>query len=219
MDFSNRVSVMRFEKTAGLAAAVLLASSIGAHAAITYATAVDWTNNGTVKDAARTDKTNALNAPDQDGKLPVKWLSLGIGGSAIFGFGGQVLGAGTIFEVTYDCVISSAGTCTYAETADIYGVRAVDYTLGGSVDPRDFVPDAADKIISVPNGSAQGGFNSRSERPSTTSSCATPLPRVAIVTASTSTPSEQRSYRFRHRFLLLGGLAGLGFVSRKRKAA
>ena len=114
---------------------LLAATALGAAGAnaTTYATEVFWDGK---RDSAnsRTFVENALHAPD------TKFLSLGLGGQADFGFGGIFSGPGSIFEVTW------GNRSGHKETADLF--------VGNKGDNSSFVP-----IGSVANSSGDAiGF-------------------------------------------------------------
>lgn len=101
------------------ATAVILVAGASAEASSVYATEVyiDAGTNQDTGDSTRFGPDNALGAGNGD------FYSLGIGGSALFTFGGDILGPGTIIEMTYNCSASATGTCGhYPETAQIFGV-------------------------------------------------------------------------------------------------
>lgn len=104
---------MKFSKALLIAAGIAAASVSSASAATTYATLVDYNPVGTIA-ADRKVTSNALGAPDG------KFLSLGLGGSAVFSFGTSFTGPSVVVEVTNG---SRAG---YLETAEVYGGTSYD---------------------------------------------------------------------------------------------
>lgn len=104
----------------GAVAAVMIAAGSG-QAAVVYATNVDAYNPGTGVVGARGDTANALGAVDG------KFLSLGLGGSAIFSFGTKFIAKGAVFEVTWGKISK------HKEAADIYGIRNGILKMLGSI--------------------------------------------------------------------------------------
>ena len=99
---------MKSSKALLIAAGIAAASVSSASAATTYATLVDYNTVGTIA-ADRKVTSNALGAPDG------KFLSLELGGWAVFSFGTSFTGPSVVVEVTNG---SRAG---YLETAKVYG--------------------------------------------------------------------------------------------------
>jgi hypothetical protein len=100
-----------FASATRLAAAAALALGLGAaasSAAVVYATSVDSYTQGAGVVPERAVTANALGAPDGT------FLSLGLGGEAIFSFGVDFVQPGGIFEITFGKVSD------FLETADIY---------------------------------------------------------------------------------------------------
>ncbi|WP_116133658.1 hypothetical protein [Tropicimonas sp. IMCC34043] len=85
---------MKFIKSAAVAAAATI-FSMGAANALTYATAVDWNPGAGAGTPGRSDIANALGATDGS------FLSLGLGGTAIFEFGTDFTSPGAVVEVTF----------------------------------------------------------------------------------------------------------------------
>ena len=143
-------------KTILAAAAAALMLPGAASAATVFATAVDWSNNGTVGGANdRDDASNALGAPDGD------FLALGLTnadgsnpGFAVFAFDGQTFGGGdaSVWELTFNCTPRQDGSCTYPESIDVY--YGTDYAFGS----HDFA-DLSDFTLAgtIFNADAQGG--------------------------------------------------------------
>lgn len=104
-----------FVKAAGLgvvAALSIVATAPASSAAVLYATSVDSITPGTGVVPPRDVAANALGAPDG------KFLSLGIGGSAVFSFGRNFQAPGSMIEVTW------GNRSRYIETADVFGLAA-----------------------------------------------------------------------------------------------
>lgn len=103
-------------KTLLLATAVAAGFSGAASAATYYATTVvEYTPGAGITDPWRMITDHALGAPDEE------FLSLGLGGSAVFTFGRAFTGPGNVYEITY----SRPG---YTETASVFGsVDGVTY--------------------------------------------------------------------------------------------
>lgn len=104
----------------GAVAAVVLAAG-SAQATIVYATTVDTYTQGAGVKGVRSNTANALGTPDG------KFLSLGLGGSAIFSFGTKFIAKGAVFEVTWGNVSK------HQESADIYGIVGGMAKLLGSI--------------------------------------------------------------------------------------
>ncbi|MCQ8184381.1 hypothetical protein [Parvularcula maris] len=138
-----------------LAGAATLALGLSAHANTIYAIDIDWQNNGTVSgNNDRDNPQNALGAPDGD------FLSLGLSnpttgsyGFAVFDFGTQVTGPATVWEVTFNCRMGSAGACTYPESLEVWYGNDYDF---GSNDINDVFDDfiSAGELF---NADAQNG--------------------------------------------------------------
>lgn len=86
-----------------LACLTLLILGTSAHAALLSAQQVlDYNQGSGITDALRTDTFRALGDPDDHGSSDgVNFMSLGIGGSAVFTFGADFTGLVTIYETTY----------------------------------------------------------------------------------------------------------------------
>jgi hypothetical protein len=108
-------------KTALGAVMALALAATSAQAAVLNATSVDTYNQGTGVAAARAITANALGAPDG------KFLSLGLGGSAIFSFGQKFMAKGAVFEITFGKVSN------HQESADVYGILNGMMKLLGSI--------------------------------------------------------------------------------------
>lgn len=128
-------------KTAFASLALALAAGGAADAAtVTYATAVDvgragvagagWDGTAVTDSTDRTSPGNALGAPNNGpaDKDTTGFLSLGLGGAAVFDFGGWFKAQTTVFEVTFGCTT----TCSYVESADIYAFAGPYTPFDGS---------------------------------------------------------------------------------------
>ncbi|MFT4149743.1 MAG: VPLPA-CTERM sorting domain-containing protein [Paracoccaceae bacterium] len=113
---------MNYAKSLGLAAAVTIAGAAAADAATYYATTATYITPGANLTPARSDTSKALGAPDGE------FMSLGLGGSAIFTFGNVFGSPLSTFEITLGNV------ATYLETVDVYGILGGVETFLGSVD-------------------------------------------------------------------------------------
>ncbi len=137
-----------FLYAAGLVAALV---SPGSAATVSWATAVEWRDNGTVG-RGRDDTRAALGAPEPTRDGVVNFLSLGRGGAAIFDFGVWFGGSAIIHETTWGDQ-ATAGR-RYPEAAEIF--VGADHDFGSGADParirRDFVGVGA-----VTNGAAVFG--------------------------------------------------------------
>lgn len=110
-----------------LLATAVAAGFSGAASASTYyaTTVVSYTPGTGITDPDRMVTDHALGAPDDE------FLSLGLGGSAVFSFGRTFTGPGQIYEITY----SRPG---YTETASLFGsVDGVNYDFIASVNNTD----------------------------------------------------------------------------------
>lgn len=74
---------------------------------------VTFGTNGGI-DPSRSDINNALGAPDSE------FLSLGLGGAAVFDFGQAFSGPVSIWETTYDANATPSERAKYPEYAQIY---------------------------------------------------------------------------------------------------
>ena len=109
---------------AGAVAACVLGVSAEAQAARLYATdVVYYDNNGTSMDSYRSNVSNALGDPNltadsSDGYSGNKdFLSLGLGGRAVFNFGQDFAGEVSVWETTWG---SKSKQSSYDERIDIY---------------------------------------------------------------------------------------------------
>jgi hypothetical protein len=100
--------------TSLIVAVGLLAASASTASAVTYATAVDYAPGTGITDANRKVESNALG--DANGNF----LSLGIGGLAVFSFGTPFSAPGSVLEVTY------GDRTDHVETAKVYGGLTYD---------------------------------------------------------------------------------------------
>lgn len=102
---------MKFS-TLVVAAALSVAAAGAASASTVYATLVDWSgggaSDGVVNATNRSDVDNALGAPDN------AFLSLGLGGWAVFSFGQPFVSPGSVIEVTW------GNADNHPESADIW---------------------------------------------------------------------------------------------------
>ena len=112
-------------KAALVAAAVMAVPAVSSATTYTWATTVEsWTvgTNGNVV-ASRSNTDNALGVADND------FLSLGVGGSAVFSFGVNFYGESSIIEITYGDVTQ------YLETADVsVSTDGLTWTPAQSID-------------------------------------------------------------------------------------
>ncbi len=138
-----------------LSAAFLAVSTLSA-SAVTFATAVDWANNGTVP-AGRDNPNAALGAPDGP------FLSLGLTnadgsnpGFAVFTFGGPISGSNalTVIETTFVCNGAGPSCNNHFEEVEILIGQAGEYDFGTHdiTDLSDFV-----SLGFLGNADAQGG--------------------------------------------------------------
>jgi len=138
-----------------LGVAFAVASVGSAQAAYVAPTSVTWADNGTVNDPSRSD-TSSVNAPGGE------FLSLGLGGWAVFDFGYERTASaadGIVVETTYNCIdTNDDGECShYAETAEVYASTNWDGTYDEDT-PIDLTHGTWEYITEIPNGDAQGGF-------------------------------------------------------------
>lgn len=187
-------------KTLGIAASFVVASASASSAATTaYVDLVDYNPGSFVTDPLRTNPANSYGAPDN------KFLSLGIGGLAVFSFGTLFTGPGTIIEITNG---SRAG---YLETAKVYVGTSYNST-SNDISGFQFLTNITNAAASIPLvisgvwgflaildtstpvGSTRDGFDVDS-----ISVAAVPLPAGAV--------------------LLGSGMAALGFMGWRRKKA
>ena len=183
-----------FEKTRSIALAAAAMASIGAVTSVQAATvnAVEVTNYapGTgITDPNRKVTGNALGAANGN------FLSLGLGGSAVFSFGTNFGSPGAVFEIT------NGSRSQYVETADIFGsLDGLSWTKLASITnatlSNTFTFSGVYAFLKVsdtsPAGAGRDGFDIDS-----ISVSAVPVPAAGI--------------------LLLGALGGLAAV-RRRKA-
>ena len=97
-----------------LVAAGMVVASVSASSAVTYATLVDWTPGGGTLLPERSIEANATGAPDD------KFLSLGLGGYAVFSFDTLFGAPGVVFEVT------NGDVTTYPEHVEILVASTYD---------------------------------------------------------------------------------------------
>lgn len=180
-----------------LIATAFFGTSASAASAVTYATAVtDYNQGAGITDINRTYTANAVGATTGN------FLSLGLGGDAVFTFDSAFTGPAAIIEVT------NGTRSTYRETAEVYGGTGYDAatnTLIGAV-LLDTITNANAtatvlftgiynflKILDTsPSGAGRDGFDI-----DTVSVAAVPLPAGIP--------------------LLGGGLALLGFMGWRKK--
>lgn len=104
------------------AALALGLATTDAQATTIYATSVDNYTQGTgVNQPGRDDPTNALGAPDGN------FLSLGIGGSAIFSFGTVFAGPIRVVEITF------GNRDNHEEIVDVFAGYLGNFTFVGSI--------------------------------------------------------------------------------------
>lgn len=137
------------------ATTTFLIAAASAEASSVYATEVymDAGTNQNISDSQRFGPDNALGAGDGN------FYSLGLGGSALFTFGGDILGPGTIVEMTFGCAPAATGVCGhYPETAQIFGVTGPITLIGdgmiGGVQNYDLTGLDLTFIADVGNGEA-----------------------------------------------------------------
>ncbi len=204
-----------FLSAAGLAAALV---SPGAAAPVTWATAVEWRDNGTVG-RGRDDTRAALGAPELTRDGTVNFLSLGRGGAAIFDFGVWFGGSAIIHETTWGDQ-APAGR-RYPEAAEIF--VSADHVFGSGADAarirRDFVrvgpvtngvavfgalidlPTGAFRYLAVIDASRRGSGNGFDVNAVGVQAAPAPIPLPGGLA------------------LTAGAVAGLGLVARRRRAA
>jgi len=201
---------------------VVIAASLSTAAdaaTLTFATAVDWANNGTVGSANnRNVAANALGAPDG------AFLSLGLTsaastGFAVFDFGGRFTTQGVVVETTFGCV--GPTPCSHhPERVEI--LAGDDYAFGGHdlLDLADFT-----SLGFLDNGDAQlsgggaafaigGTFRylaliDRSAQRGTTSTDGFDVDAVGVTLAPVPVPAALP--------LMAAGLAGLAIAGRRRR--
>lgn len=129
---------MKFLKVLLVAAGIAVAATTGASAVtMTYATAVDYNPVGTI-DSSRTNPNNAL------GSGLGTFLSLGLGGSAVFSFGTLFTGPAMVVEVT------NTSRTGYVEKVKVYGGNSYDpdtNSIIGFTWLGDIINDAAVKTL------------------------------------------------------------------------
>jgi len=103
------------------ALAALALSAASGQAAVLYASNVDDYTQGTGVVASRAVTAKALGAADG------AFLSLGLGGSATFNFGGLFTAPGAIFEVTFGNVKK------HKEAVDVFGILSGVATFIGNL--------------------------------------------------------------------------------------
>jgi hypothetical protein len=144
-----------FKRIAAIAA-FLMMSGVANAASVHYATAIDWSNNGTVGSSnGRNVAANALGAPDG------RFLSLGLTarngsnpGFAVFDFGQVFTGPGFVFETTFRCSVSGATCAGHREQVEVW--LGTDYAFGSN-DLSDVLDDFTRLPDLIGNAEAQGG--------------------------------------------------------------
>lgn len=140
---------------------LMVANASSVQASEIYATQIDWDpgggatpiggqvgngfdGNGTAGESTRGDPDNALGTEDGN------FLSLGLGGLAVFGFDQDFTGPGSVFEVTFNCS-DVGGTCVqHPEQVRVW--TGTTYAADGSFDITGFSDQGT-----VQNGDAQDG--------------------------------------------------------------
>jgi hypothetical protein len=210
-------------RVAAIAALTLTVSSLSANAAVEYAETVEYFNKGSGTRSTSND-ANPINAVG--GAADGTFLSLGIGGEIILGFQpppGPFTGGALFFEVTNNC---DSGVCTqWPEAIDVFA--SDDKTQAGM-----FV--AGNKVGSLTNQVAaplsNGNTHTYVLNIASTFTFLGIRDTTGSVFPNSSSPTVNAGWDIdavgvnpvpipAAAFLLLGGLAGLGLVSRKRKAA
>jgi hypothetical protein len=131
----------------GLVILGTLGFSTMASADTLWATDVEWEAGGRVKmNSFRANTDNALGAPDKDNADDRNFLSLGLGGFAIFDFGAEFAGTVEVVETTWG---NRGGYKEFAEVwvadsgfdFDAYvmgdGFPQDDFTFAGRIDNQD----------------------------------------------------------------------------------
>lgn len=151
--YSNVKKVAALGASTFALALVIVAAE--ASAATLYGDAIDWEpgdgisrfgsdeasgseGDGTKTTGRRGDPDNALGAPDSTGTT-VNFLSLGLGGTAVFSFGQAFESEATIFEVTFTCTGDGPACANYPEQAEVFVGSAYQ---AGSFDLNGFASQA-----------------------------------------------------------------------------
>jgi len=107
-----------------LAAAIIMAApTLSLASSYVYATNVEWTKGTNVGTADRYNPNNALGDSTKD------FLSLGLGGYAVFSFGIDFTDTASLTEVTWGSDISH-----YVENATVYVAQSYSTGASGSID-------------------------------------------------------------------------------------
>lgn len=193
---------MKISKTLAVAAAFAVAAG-AADAATLWATDVEYTQGTGITDLSRANTDNAL------GGIDGVFLSLGIGGTAVFSFGQTFTSPITVIEFNktksvtnyYEAVlvygILAGGTPTYLTTVENIYAQAED---GGYVISGNYVFDQLMLVDISEAGSGRDGFDV--DAISVTgydAPAAVPLPAAGL--------------------LLAGAMGGLALVRRRNRQA
>lgn len=138
--------------TLAAAFAAFAAAGAAQAATISYATAIDWSNNGTVTSANNRDvASNALGSPD-GAFLSLGLSSVGNPGFAVFEFGGEFMSSGVVIETTFVC--NGAGPLCSNHPEQVEILVGNDYAFGSNdfSDLSDFT-----SLGFVSNSDAQSG--------------------------------------------------------------
>ena len=147
---------MKFLKVLGFATLIAASGTAASQAAVIYATSVDSYTQGTgITQASRLVQSKAL------GQADGKFLSLGLGGEAIFSFGQLFRAPGAISEIT------NGARAGYLEGVKVYGGLGGVFALLGTVTNGAFVNsfnfagtfDQLKLVDVSPNGIRRDGYD------------------------------------------------------------
>lgn len=219
---------------AALTGVALFAGAGAANAATVYATEIDSGRAGVagsgfeatsqVHTNDRDEAGNALGAPDNGpGDVEGGFFSLGLGGAAVFGFGTNFGLEANVFEVTFGCggAQTSAGTCNYSESVDVYALAGAYTAFDGAFGLSDLTALGFTKVGSIANGAANAPGGA-------TLMIGGPFSYLALIDSSLSGAGRDgfdvdsigvsAVPLPASALLLLGSLGGLGFLRARRKA-